>query len=202
MKKTRLKQSRPFLKIGLKKISYSVKPSVILICFFVGFPLLGEQIDVEVEVTSQNEIVSFDILVSEYPTREIMDALANGYRSEVTYTVKIFQVNTGIFSFFGDRLVDEESYSRIAGWDRFEEAYFIIEGDNTRNTFHDKINFFRGLFILRNFRLTFSSGEPGETKYALVTVQIKPVHLIPPLTIINLLKKRNIVTSPAKKVPL
>ncbi len=189
-----LKLLQRFLKTDLKKISY------IISILFLTARLYAEDLELSVDATSREEVVVFDIIVGGYPSEEIMTALTKGYRSEVTFTIKIFQVNTGVFSFFGDRLIKEESYSRIAGWDRFEEAFFIIEEQNDRNTIFERSDFFFQFFSLENFILSLSKTTLEKKIYALITVQIEPVHLIPPLTIINLLKQRNVITSPRKKV--
>lgn len=156
---------------------------------------------VDVDVLSADNAVSFDILLREYPKQEILHSFSRGYRSEIIFTVKIYEINTGFFSFFGDRIVTEHDVSRIAGWDRFSEKFFYIDGGGTRRTFSAEGTFFDRLFSIENVELTFPEGKPREL-YAMVHVTVEPVHLIPPLTIINLLHTKNVIQSQWKRVPL
>ncbi len=161
----------------------------------------AEQLLVDVDVTSADNAVSFDIFPREYPKQEVLHSFSRGYRSEIIFTVKIYEENTGFFSFFGDRIVTEHDISRIAGWDRFAEKFFYIDRGGTTRTFSAEKMFFDRLFSIEDVELTFPDGKPREL-YALVRVTVEPVHLIPPLTIINLFHTRNVIHSRWKRVPL
>lgn len=145
--------------------------------------------------------VVIDVFLLEYPEEQILNSFSKGYRSQVTYTVKIYEQNTGFFSFLGDRILSEYTIARIAGWDQFSERFFYTDADGRRKTFFSKKAFFENFFTLHNYPVKLPKGRSRQL-YSLVGVEIEPVHLIPPLTIINMLNRKNIIHSGWKRVPL
>ena len=156
---------------------------------------------VDVKVSPEAKGINFHIVLLNYPQEQILNAFSKGYRSEITFVIKIYKVNTGFFSFFGDPIVTEHNIERIAGWDQFAKKYFFINRRGEKKIFSSEQLFFEALFAVVNYRLVFPTGKP-KNLYALIGAEIEPVHLIPPLTIINLLNRKYIVHSAWEKVPL
>lgn len=200
MKKTRWKRSWHFLKIDLKKTNTIQLLFFFFILLSAGVSVAGQE-DISVRALRIGGTAHFDVSVGNYPRKEIVHSISRGYRSIVSFTIQIYRINKGFFSFFGDRIVAEETFTRTAGWDQFEEIYFVFSDRNGRMKYYNRDTFFDNLFFLSGVTMEVP-GSSDRDLYATVQVTVEPMQLIPPLTIINLFNKRNFIQSKRTRVEL
>jgi len=161
----------------------------------IGVTVGAEQFEIQAGITPIQNAFLFDIAVNGFPQNEVISAIHSGFRSEVTFGLKLYEVKEGILSFFGDRLVAEEYPTIIAGWDQFEKVFYKFDEYGERKIFFNEADFFTALSQLSKY--SFSIEETDRLNlYVLINVQIVPVRLTPPLSIINILPINNVIKSP------
>lgn len=196
MRRMRSKQSLYSLKTDLKKIDLFYL-TFIHLSLFAGVALGAEQLEIYAGITPKLNQSTFllDVSVNGFPEEEILSAIFHGFRSEITYGIKLYQVKEGFLSFFGDRLVTEEYPTIIAGWDQFERVFYLFDEYGERKVFFNEDDFFANLSGLTKYSLSVEEADRSNL-YVLINIQIVPVRLIPPLSIINILPIKNEIKSP------
>lgn len=189
-----------YSKRGLRKIS-----RFILCLFFSSllfpFQLLSAETGLQIDALCGEKTIDLDIRLENLPVGEILESLEKGYRSEIIFNVKVYREAEGLFAFLGDRLIREASLSREAGWDMFDRMYYFTEETGEKHTFTDGKNFFAELFSLHHLRLS-ADLDTERRYYLLANVQVNPVKLAPPISIIQIVRPEGRYTTPWERVPV
>ncbi len=189
-----------FSKKGLRKIS-----RFFLYLFFSSllfpFPIVSAETGLSADALWGEKSIAVDIRLEVVPAEEILESLEKGYRSEIIFNIKVYRKAEGLFAFLGDRLIREAVLSREAGWDMFDRVYYFIEGTGRKRIFKDRENFFAALFSLHHLRLS-TDLDTERSYYLLANVQVNPVKLTPPISIIQIVRPEGRFTTPWERVAL
>ncbi len=187
-------------KKGLRKIS-----RFFLYLFFSSllfpFPIVSAETGLSIDAECGERSIDLDIHLKDVPAAEILESLEKGYRSEIIFNIKVYRGTEGLFAFLGDRLIREAALSREAGWDMFDRVYYFTERTGKKRTFKDRENFFAELFSLHHLRLS-TDLDTERSYYLLANVQVNPVKLTPPISIIQIVRPEGRFTTPWERVPL
>ncbi len=132
----------------------------------------------------------------------ILEALNSGLKSQIIFTIKIYERSEGLFAFLGDRLVAEFNPSLVAYRDFFDEEYVIEPWQGEKNSFKNVEQFFTAFFTLNDFMLQGIEESQLSRYYVLVRIQLDSVKLIPPFTILSLLPFEGRFISPWVRMEL
>ena len=187
-------------KKGLRKISRLFRYLFFISLFFLC-PLFSIEAGLHVDVLCDEETITLDIRLHDMPTEEILKSFEKGYRGEINFNIKLYRKTEGLFSFLGDRLVQEVNLTREAGWDMFDRVFYFTEESGGRHAFKEKQIFFSKLFSVHNLRLSVEFDD-DRSYYLLVNGQINPVKLTAPISIIQLVRPEGRYTTPWKRVPV
>ncbi len=188
------------MKKDLKKIKLTFIP-VVLYLLGGAVPSFAQRVEIDMFPLIIRSTLHMDISLINIPESEIESSLREGFRSEIRYNIKIYRENNGPFSFLGDKLIMEANPGSEAGWDVFQKSYYIRNDGGEEATFRSRDNFFHNFSRLIDFSLELKL-EPGREYYILTNVQISPVKLTPPLTIIEFFLPQKRKTAPWHRASL
>ena len=140
-----------------------------------------------IDAVAQNTIISFDFAVKDYPESRVIDALLDGHRSEVRYDFRLLRKATGLRKILGDRLVTGEQTTYMARWDAFDESFVVLIDGAAERVFKDANSFLEFFLSVENRVMTIEESLTDED-YLLCRWRIQPVKLVPPLTLMTLVK--------------
>jgi hypothetical protein len=136
---------------------------------------------------AENRWIDFVFTVEDYPTDRIVESLVAGHRSEVRYEIRLLKRVTGLRRILGDVLIHREEISYVARWDAMDEL-FVVQIDGTQErTFAEKEPFIAFFLSLTDHRIRPGQEIPPEG-YLLCRSRIQPIKLVPPLTLMTLLR--------------
>lgn len=140
-----------------------------------------------IDAVAQNTTISFDFAVKHYPESRIIQSLLDGHRSEVRYDFRLLRKATGLRKILGDRLVAEEQTTYIARWDAFDESFVVLIDGAAERVFKDANSFLEFFLSVENRVMTIEEILTDQD-YLFCRWRIQPVKLVPPLTLMTLIK--------------
>ncbi len=153
------------------------KSAAVIILFMLGLANAGAQ--------TTNIIFTFSI--DNYPESRIIKSLYEGHRSEVLYEFRLLQEAEGIRKIFGDRLIEEEKTVYVARWDPLNESFVVLIDGSAERIFNDPQSFLDFFLSIKNRAIPVSP-PLAEDAYLLCRWSIQPIKLVPPLTLMTLIK--------------
>jgi hypothetical protein len=134
-----------------------------------------------------------------FASQEVLASLWEGLRAEITFQLRLYRRNSGIFAFLGDRLLNERQVYQTASFDFYENRYKILEGGRITGKYAGEAEFLDAFFSLPETELgEIEAGfgwEAGDY-YLLARVRMMPVKIIAPLNIITLFSTETVLTTP------
>jgi hypothetical protein len=135
--------------------------------------------------------------------QEIMEPIEAGLKSQITFTIQLFEKEEGFFSFLGDRFLNEKK-PEFVGYKDFFENVFVIENERGEKlNFATKEEFLAAFLALNQFPLDdFMREKKSAQCYLRVQVQLYKVKLIVPLTLIYFFSMKGVFESEWKTIAL
>lgn len=164
----------------------------LLLLILLEVPISGQEREARIEATRRGARFSFEMDLLAAPEEEILTALREGMRSEVEYRVQLYRESSGLWRFFGDRLVEEYETRYIAYFDPFTRSYRIdVHGAfrSGEQVFEDSRAFLRAFLTLKSNSLTLP--EVGRGYRIRGRSTLRPVRVAPPLGLMGLFLSNN-----------
>ena len=139
------------------------------------------------DVGAQSSAIVFSFEAENYPGSEIVGSLLDGHRSEVHYEFRVLRKAKGLLKLFGDRLIKEEELLYVARWDAFDETFVVLVDESVERVFTNAGAFLDFFLSVDNYRMGLPGGFEDED-YLLCRWRIQPIKLVPPLTLMTLIK--------------
>ena len=136
---------------------------------------------------AQDAEIEFSFKINDYSKSRIIESLLNGHRSEVLYEFRLLREAKGIGKIFGDRLIKEEKLEYVARWDAFDENFVVLIDDVLEREFDDAETFLAFFLSVENQTIRLTNGL-NESDYLLCRWRLQPIMLVPPLTLMTLIK--------------
>jgi len=152
-------------------------PPSIIVLFLLG----------SIEAAAQNPTVVFSFTVDDYPESRIIESLMDGHRSEVRFEFRMLRKAKGFRKIFGDKLLAEEERVFVARWDAFDESFIVTVDETTEHIFSDAISFLNFFLSVNSHRMAVSESLLDDD-YLMCRWRIQPIKLVPPLTLMTLVK--------------
>ncbi|MAG14133.1 MAG: hypothetical protein CMN78_06010 [Spirochaetales bacterium] len=149
---------------------------------------------------AEEVLIEFSYALADYNPGPIIESLVEGHRAEIRYQIRIYQELSGIGRLFGDRRVVEYDVVHVAWWNAINQEYIIRVDDDAEIVFGNAGGFMEHLFTLKNQRIAIPS-ESSDDLYVLCRPQIQPIKLVPPLTLMILLRPEYRQILPWRRVP-
>jgi len=192
MKRKQLRPLSGCLKINSRKNRVVIagftffRMSVFFIVLLFLFPLHLHALETILNVHASPEKVMVTAKAEYHEGDKVISSLEEGLTAEIVFQFRVYNINRGIFSIFGDRLVFEKKISYIAFKDFFINQY-VIQTDDSRFIYYDTTgDFITGFTTLSDYLLIDAHSINLNEYYILARISITPVKLEPPLHIIAL----------------
>ena len=117
---------------------------------------------------------------------EIFSALEEGMEAEIAFQIRVYEKTRGLFSFFGDKLIVQDTPSFLANLDRLNNNYVIRHQEGEDELYTDKNTFLAQFLRLDRYVIADFRAEMDKEYYLLARVHLIPARLTGPLTIISL----------------
>ncbi|MBN1797026.1 MAG: hypothetical protein JW822_00500 [Spirochaetales bacterium] len=153
-------------------------------------------------ISFYNESVALTVTFTSSGKQAVLEALNDGLKSHITFSIKIYERSEGLFAFLGDRLVAEYNPSSVAYKDFFDDEYVIESWRGEKTGFKSFEQFFKTFLTLNDFILQGIEESEVSGYYMLVRVQLDSVKLIPPFTILSFLPFKGRFLSPWVRMEL
>ena len=131
--------------------------------------------------------------------QEVLASLRDGLRAEITFQLRLYRRNSGIFAFLGDRLLNERRVYQTASFDFYENRFRLQRDDRIIGKYAGEAEFLDAFFSVPQIGLgeieAGGSGDGGQY-YLLARVRMMPVKIIAPLNIITLFSTETVFTTP------
>ena len=119
-------------------------------------------------------------------SREVLQSLREGFSSEITFQLRLYRRNRGLFSFLGDHLLIERRVYQVAAFDVFENRYSIQRAGRTVGEFEQQSRFLSSFFSVPEIEMGEIEAGQASEYYLLARVRMMPVKIIAPLNIVTL----------------
>ncbi len=147
--------------------------------------------------------VRVNVLLDGYDGEELMAAAAEGLRSEIEYTFRVYGRTDGLLGVFGDTLLHEESLRLQGRYDAFSKAFVIEKPDGTTREYDSAGLYLSSLVQLQDYRFDLPKYEkPSDAVYIESRVEVRPVRLAPALRMLSFLFPESIFRSGWNRVDL
>jgi hypothetical protein len=133
-------------------------------------------------------------------SQDILSSLWEGLRAEITFQLRLYRRNRGLFAFLGDRLLNELRVYQVASFDFYENRYKIQGEERPAGEYSGEAEFLQAFFSLPETELGEIEPGSGNDYYLLARVRMMPVKIIAPLNIITLFSKDTVFTTPWTEV--
>jgi hypothetical protein len=140
-----------------------------------------------VNAGAQDTEIEFSFNVDDYSKPRIIESLLDGHRSEVLYEFRLLREAKGISKIFGDRLIREVTLEYVARWDAFDEN-FVVLIDNVLERAFDDVDSFLAFFLSVENQTIRLADPLHDDDYLLCRWRLQPIKLVPPLTLMTLIK--------------
>lgn len=138
-------------------------------------------------VDAQDTEIEFTFNIDDYNASQILHSLRDGHRSEVLYEFRLLREARGIAKIFGDRLIKETQMRYVARWDALDENFVVLIDDARERAFDDPDVFLAFFLSIRNHTMDLQ-GSLVDGDYLLCRWRLQPIKLVPPLTLMTLIK--------------
>jgi hypothetical protein len=156
--------------------------------------VLAQQARLDAELRGQTVYGSIEYVDSH--GQEVLASLWEGLRAEITFQIRLYRRNRGIFSFLGDRLLIERRVVQVGSFDFYENRYKIHRDGEPVGAYAAEAEFLDSFFSLPEIELGGIEGGNVRDHYLLARVRMMPVKIIAPLNIITLFSTRTAFTTP------
>lgn len=143
--------------------------------------------------------IEFTYTITNYPEDAIMESLMDGHRSEVRYEIRVYRKASGFRRLFGNRLIKQEETVYVARWDALDERYIVLIDGIREEWFESSQPFLRFFLSLSEYSMPVPS-EMAENDYLVCRSRIQPIKLVPPLTLLTLIKPELLIVSPWSQI--
>ncbi len=179
MNRQLLKQFMLCLKTNLRKIRFL--PLFVVLLAFV--PQAGSAIDFTYSLENGN-ILRCSVTVVPFRTESILNSMELGHRTQISYTVKVYENRSRLFGIFGDRLAGSATSTYIATWDPIRDIYNITDSNGEKTAENDAFSFFTTFFSSE--AMSVNMNRAGRGKYYITgRVEMKIIKLMPPLNLFS-----------------
>ena len=137
--------------------------------------------------SAEGTTIFFSFKVETYQESQIIESLLDGHRSEIHYEFRVFRKATGLRKLFGDRVIEQEETMYIARWDALDESFVVLVDETAEFVFADAAEFL-DFFLSVNNRRMYIPHSLHDDDYLLCRWIIQPIKLVPPLTLMTLIK--------------
>ncbi len=151
-------------------------------------------------LTAEDIHIAFTYELTDYDPAPIIDSLVDGHRAEIRYEIRIYQAITGLKRIFGDRRIAEHEVVYVARWNALNQEFAVRVNGETEVVFEDTDSLIEFLLAVREQRVSVSS-EFIEDLYILCRPWIQPIKLVPPLTLMILIRPEFRQILPWQEVP-
>lgn len=141
-------------------------------------------------VTHEANAVRFHATLTVEEIAQLQEALMDGYRSEITFTLRVYETRKTVF--FGDTLLHEAQHTYTSRWDPIGKEYQLTTSTNDQYYFPSWEGFLHDYTQSPLFKVPASGRYPV---YTTCQVVLKPKLFNPPLQILNSVAPLETVTS-------
>ena len=190
----KLKQQKlcfSYLRVNLKKIKLLLP----FILFIISIPLYS--FNLHCNLDNKNSLVC-SVSAEEVKGRNIIRSMEIGHRAEIEYRIKIYRKDSGLFTLFGDKLIEDLTYSYIGKKDLINGQFQIVTEKEGRKVYNTEKEFLENFYYLNNFKINLSNAKPGEY-YVLGKVNLKVIKLVPPFNLFSFIIPGIVESSDWKK---
>lgn len=145
--------------------------------------------------------IEFSFFVDDYSESRIIESLLAGHRSEVRYEFRLLKEARGIGKIFGDRLVAEEAISYVARRDTLDETYVVLIDGVEERVFGNTDSFLAFFLSVKNHTMRLTENL-NDGDYLLCRWRLQPIKLVPPLTLMTLIKTDLQIISSWERTPI
>ena len=151
-------------------------------------------------LSAQDVHIEFSYVLEDYNPEQIIDSLVEGHRAEIRYQFRVYQTMTGLRGIFGDRRVADHIVTYVTRWNVFNHAYAVRINDDEEISFKEVGDLLQFLLNVRLQRIPVGARQKDRL-YVLCRTQIQPIKLVPPLTLMILIKPEYRQILPWRPVP-
>lgn len=191
MKKRLWRPSLNYSKTGLKRNSFhstnkNRKEKILFFSFL--FILCSSLILYSDPAAELNMQISEEGIYTEVSLRDVdLDVLRknlnDGQQVEIRYEFRLYRVNTGLFNFVGDTLVQQMSHKTIGQKDLLTSCYRMKPDSDSSDCYQTEDEFFQ--IFLRDSDVFYYDDLKGGIHYVLCRVVLYPIKLHPPLSLLH-----------------
>ncbi|MCL2293758.1 MAG: hypothetical protein FWC36_02680 [Spirochaetes bacterium] len=116
--------------------------------------------------------------------RSILEMMDIGHRTEIIFTIRVYQDQRRFLRFRGNRRIKDYSVSYVATRDLVSGAFRIVKNNGQRITKENEEAFFNFFFSANDIRIDMSDAEKGDY-YIVGRVEVRVIKLIPPLNLLS-----------------
>lgn len=168
----------------------------ILVFLLLLTPALSSAQEVRLEASLRGQRVYGAVEYVGSHSQEVLASLWDGLKAEITFQVRLYRQNRGLFSFIGDRLLVERRVSQVAYFDFYENRYKIQRNGEPLGEYSAESEFLDSFFSLASVELGEIEPSDAQNHYLLGRVRMMPVKIIAPLNIITLFSSGTAFTTP------
>ena len=168
----------------------------ILVFLLLLTPALSSAQEARLEASLQGQRIYGAVEYVGSHSQEVLASLWDGLKAEITFQVRLYRQNRGLFSFIGDRLLVERRVSQVAYFDFYENRYKIQRNGEPLGEYSAESEFLDSFFSLASVELGEIEPSDAQNHYLLGRVRMMPVKIIAPLNIITLFSSGTAFTTP------
>jgi hypothetical protein len=151
---------------------------------------------------ASSRFLSIDFQAQGDVRERIMDAIVNGMRSELLFSIRAYVARRGAAALFGDQLVLELSPSHTGWYDPFRQRYIVSTNEGLEYTFEEAEQFLEFFMLLQEYRLPWSMLPDEGPVYIEIAAVLRPVKLVPALAVLGLLAQDDRMVSARRRYEL
>lgn len=174
----------------------------ILVFVLLLAPALSSAQEARLEASLRGQRVYGSVEYAGFHSQEVLASLWDGLKAEITFQVRLYRQNRGLFAFIGDRLLVERRVSQVAYFDFYENRYKIQRDGEPLGEYSAESEFLDSFFSLASVELGEIEPSDAQNHYLLGRVRMMPVKIIAPLNIITLFSSGTAFTTPWIEVKL
>ncbi len=159
-------------------------------------PVLSSAQEARLEASLRGQRIYGSVEYVGSHSQEVLASLWDGLKAEITFQVRLYRQNRGLFAFIGDRLLVERRVSQVAYFDFFENRYRIRRDGEPLGEYSAESEFLDSFFSLDSVELGEIEPSDAPSHYLLGRVRMMPVKIIAPLNIITLFSSWTAFTTP------
>jgi len=141
--------------------------------------------------TDSSGLVIVTVELSGFDGSRLLESLAEGLESSVTFELRLYRKTRGLRSLLGDRLVAQTAVERRASMDFLDGRYILVEEGGETRLVSGAEDFVREFLVLRALRLPWTADADA---YLIARARLEYVRLEAPLHIVALFRPTAAVT--------